>query len=97
MFEEVGIPMHLACSASTPADIQWMVKAGYGLALIDQISSLDSQPGQSPVSIGPSILRLYTTIGPTILHCLLSNAHSRSSGEMASVRSSSPKAFGQSN
>ena len=32
MFAEVGIPMHLACSANTPADIQWMVKAGYGLA-----------------------------------------------------------------
>jgi hypothetical protein len=42
MFEEVGIPMHLACSASSPGDIQWMVKAGYGLALIDQISSLES-------------------------------------------------------
>jgi DNA-binding transcriptional LysR family regulator len=41
MFEEVGIPMHLACSASTPADIQWMVKARFGLALIDQIASLD--------------------------------------------------------
>jgi DNA-binding transcriptional LysR family regulator len=42
MFKEVGIAMHLACSASTPADIQWMVKAGYGLALIDQMSSLDT-------------------------------------------------------
>jgi DNA-binding transcriptional LysR family regulator len=41
MFEDVGMAVHLACSASTPADIQWMVKAGYGLALIDQISSLD--------------------------------------------------------
>jgi DNA-binding transcriptional LysR family regulator len=42
LFEEAGIPMHLACSASTPADIQWMVKAGYGLALIDRAAPLDS-------------------------------------------------------
>jgi DNA-binding transcriptional LysR family regulator len=50
MFEEVGIPMHLACSANTPADIQWMVKAGYGLALIDQISSLDSGLTTRPIA-----------------------------------------------
>jgi DNA-binding transcriptional LysR family regulator len=42
MFEEVGIPLHLACWATTPAQIQWMIKAGYGLALIDQTSFLDS-------------------------------------------------------
>jgi hypothetical protein len=41
MFEEVGIQMYLSCSASTPFDMQWMVKAGYGLALIDQVSPLD--------------------------------------------------------
>jgi DNA-binding transcriptional LysR family regulator len=50
MFEEVGIPMHMACSASTPADIQWMVKARYGLALIDQISSLDSGLTTRPIA-----------------------------------------------
>jgi DNA-binding transcriptional LysR family regulator len=50
MFEEVGISMHLACSASTPADIQWMVKAGYGLALIDQVSSLDSGLVTRPIA-----------------------------------------------
>jgi DNA-binding transcriptional LysR family regulator len=38
MFQEVGIPIQLGYSATTPADIQWMVKAGYGLALIDQVS-----------------------------------------------------------
>jgi DNA-binding transcriptional LysR family regulator len=42
MFEEVGTPLHLACSATTPAQIQWMIKAGYGLAFIDQTSFLDS-------------------------------------------------------
>jgi hypothetical protein len=50
MFEEVGIRSQLACSASTPADIQWMVKAGYGLALIDQISSLDSGLTTRPIA-----------------------------------------------
>jgi DNA-binding transcriptional LysR family regulator len=41
MFAEVGIPMHVACSARTPAEIQWMVKERYGLALIDQLLPLD--------------------------------------------------------
>src|SRR5277367_2261228 len=50
MFEEVGIPMHLACSASTPADIQWMVKARFGLALIDQIASLDPGLTTRPIT-----------------------------------------------
>ena len=41
MFAEVGVPLHLANSAATPADMQWMVKENYGLALIDQLSSLE--------------------------------------------------------
>ena len=50
MFAEIGAPMHLACSANTPADIQWMVKAGYGLALIDQASPLDSGLTSRPIA-----------------------------------------------
>jgi len=50
MFAEVGIPLHLACSANTPADIQWMVKAGYGLALIDQTSTLDPGLTSRPIT-----------------------------------------------
>jgi len=50
MFEEVGIQMHLACSASTPSDMQWMVKAGYGLALIDQMSALDHGLTTRPIA-----------------------------------------------
>lgn len=42
MFSEVGIPLHLASSAATPADIQMMVRQGYGLALIDQLWPLDA-------------------------------------------------------
>ena len=41
MFTEVGIPIHLACVARTPSEIQWMVKERYGLALIDQLSPLE--------------------------------------------------------
>ena len=41
MFAEAGIPLTLANSAATPTDMQWMVKEGYGLALIDQFSSLE--------------------------------------------------------
>ena len=42
MFSDVGIPLHLEHSARTSSDIQWMVKAGYGLALVDQHSTLES-------------------------------------------------------
>jgi LysR family hydrogen peroxide-inducible transcriptional activator len=42
MFSELGLDLHLASSAATPADIQMMVKQGYGLALIDQLWSLDA-------------------------------------------------------
>jgi DNA-binding transcriptional LysR family regulator len=42
MFREVDASIQLACSARTPAEIQWMVKERFGLALIDQLSPLDS-------------------------------------------------------
>ena len=41
MFTEVGIPIHLGCSARTPTEIQWMVKERYGLALVDQLLPLE--------------------------------------------------------
>jgi hypothetical protein len=41
MFREVGIPIHLDCSASTPAEIQWMVRERYGLSLMDQLLPLE--------------------------------------------------------
>jgi DNA-binding transcriptional LysR family regulator len=50
MFEEVGIPIHLACSARTPTEIQWMVKERYGLALIDQLSPLDPGLVMRPIA-----------------------------------------------
>jgi DNA-binding transcriptional LysR family regulator len=42
LFGEVGIELSLSNSARTPSDIQWMVKAGYGLALVDQLMPLDA-------------------------------------------------------
>jgi DNA-binding transcriptional LysR family regulator len=50
MFSELGIDLHLASSAATPADIQMMVKQGYGLALIDQLSPLDTGLITRPLS-----------------------------------------------
>ncbi|HEV2486071.1 MAG TPA: LysR family transcriptional regulator [Terracidiphilus sp.] len=41
MFTEIGIPIYLGCSASTPSEIQWMVRERYGLALIDQLLPLE--------------------------------------------------------
>jgi DNA-binding transcriptional LysR family regulator len=42
MFDEVGLHLSLTSSARTPSDIQWMVRAGYGLALVDQLSPLEA-------------------------------------------------------
>jgi DNA-binding transcriptional LysR family regulator len=41
LFAEAGISLHLSNSAATPADMQWMVKENYGLALVDALSSLE--------------------------------------------------------
>ncbi|MHB8389321.1 MAG: substrate-binding domain-containing protein [Acidobacteriaceae bacterium] len=38
---EIGITPEVSCLAATPADIQWMVQSGSGLALIDQKTPLD--------------------------------------------------------
>jgi hypothetical protein len=43
MFSEAGLSLDMACSAATPSDIQWMVRAGYGLALPVQGAALDSE------------------------------------------------------
>lgn len=42
LFRQLDVPMQVTCLAGTPAEIQWMVKAGYGLALIDQLTVLDA-------------------------------------------------------
>ena len=50
LFAEVGIPISLANSVANPADIQWMVKENYGLALIDQALPLESGLTTRPIA-----------------------------------------------
>lgn len=50
MFSDAGVRLHLASSAATPADIQLMVRQGYGLALIDQLWPLDAGLITRPLS-----------------------------------------------
>jgi hypothetical protein len=40
----------VASSAATPTEIQWMVKENYGLALIDQLSPLESGLVTRPIA-----------------------------------------------
>lgn len=35
MLAEHGVRAEVACAAASPADVQWMVRRGFGLALID--------------------------------------------------------------
>ena len=41
LLAEIGIKPDVACLATTPMDIQWMVQSGSGLALIDEKTKLD--------------------------------------------------------
>jgi DNA-binding transcriptional LysR family regulator len=50
MLTEIGIDPEASCLAATPADIQWMVRAGYGVALIDQRTILDPGLTTRPIA-----------------------------------------------
>jgi LysR family hydrogen peroxide-inducible transcriptional activator len=50
LFAEVGIPISLANSVSNPADIQWMVRENYGLALIDEALPLEAGLTTRPIA-----------------------------------------------
>ena len=50
MLMEVGIEPEASCLAATPADIQWMVRAGYGVALVDQKATLDAGLTTRPIA-----------------------------------------------
>jgi DNA-binding transcriptional LysR family regulator len=50
MLMDVGIHPEASCLAATPADIQWMVRAGYGVALVDQRTILDSGLTTRPIA-----------------------------------------------
>jgi len=50
MLTEVGIDPEVSCCAATPSDIHWLVRAGYGVALVDQRSTLDAGLTTRPIS-----------------------------------------------
>jgi DNA-binding transcriptional LysR family regulator len=50
MLAEIGIEPEVSCLATTPADIQWMVQSGSGLALIDQKTPLAPNLTTRPIA-----------------------------------------------
>ena len=50
MLAEIGIQPEVSCLATTPADIQWMIQSGNGLALIDQKTPLDQSLTTRPIA-----------------------------------------------
>ncbi|MHB8304151.1 MAG: hypothetical protein ACYDC6_15255 [Acidobacteriaceae bacterium] len=50
LLTEIGVEPEVSCLAATPADIQWMVQCGSGLALIDQKTSLDPSLATRPIA-----------------------------------------------
>jgi hypothetical protein len=50
MLTEIGIDPEASCLAANPADIQWMVRAGYGVALVDQRTILDPGLTTRPIA-----------------------------------------------
>lgn len=49
MLAEIGIEPEVSCLATTPADIQWMIQSGGGLALVDQKAPLDPSLTTRPI------------------------------------------------
>ncbi len=43
MFAEAGYSIHISCSATTPHDIQLLVRDGYGIALVSEDIQVESQ------------------------------------------------------
>jgi DNA-binding transcriptional LysR family regulator len=50
MLMEIGVHPEVFCSAATPTEIQWLVRAGYGLALVDQKTVLDASLTTRPIA-----------------------------------------------
>lgn len=50
LLTEIGIEPEVDCLATTPADIQWMVQSGSGVALIDQKTPLDPSLTTRPIA-----------------------------------------------
>lgn len=50
MLAGIGVEPEVSCLATTPADIQWMVQSGSGLALINQNTPLDPSLTTRPIT-----------------------------------------------
>lgn len=50
LLAEAGIHPEIKCVAATPADIQWMVRAEHGAAIVDQGITLDSDLTTRPIA-----------------------------------------------
>jgi DNA-binding transcriptional LysR family regulator len=50
MLAEVGIQPEISCRAATPPDLFWLVKSGYGLALVDERITLPSELITKPMA-----------------------------------------------
>ena len=66
MLTEIGIDPEASCLAATPADIQWMVRTGYGVALItkEPFSTRVLRRDQLQGLTGLPTLLLFTTKRP---------------------------------
>jgi len=43
MFADAGYSIHISCSATTPQDIQLLVRDGYGIALVSEDTSIEHE------------------------------------------------------
>jgi len=50
MLTECGVRPEVSCAAATPADVQWMVRKGFGLALIDEQMKLEPALTTRPIA-----------------------------------------------
>ena len=69
MLSEIGIEPEVSCLATTPADIQWMVQSGSGLALMDQTIPLDPSLTTRPIA------RVNWTADTAFIHPLCAEHH----------------------
>jgi DNA-binding transcriptional LysR family regulator len=50
MLTECGVRPQVSCAAATPVDVQWMVRKGFGLALIDEQMKLEPSLTTRPIA-----------------------------------------------
>jgi hypothetical protein len=50
MLTECGVRPQVLCAAATPADMQWMVRKGFGVALIDEQMKLEPALTTRPIA-----------------------------------------------